>query len=93
MVYEQRPMATNQGESSTQDNEVKKPYLMSTPGNLEGSESGVSPEGEWEASAGESTPASQKDEGINISASGENLSAKYKYPRVSQDQGAGAGQY
>lgn len=90
---EQRPMATNQGESSSKDNEVKKPYLMDKPGNLEGNESGESPENEWGATTGEKTPASQKDEGINISASTENLSAKFKYPNKSQEQGAGSGQY
>lgn len=86
-------MATNQGESSTQDNVVKQPYMMSQPGNLQGAESGQSPEGEWSASSGTQATFMPPANEINVSASTENLSAKFKAPRVSQDQGAGAGQY
>lgn len=90
---ERRPMATNQGESSTQDNEVKSPFMMAKPGNLNGAESGESPESEWGATSGQSVPFAPPSNEINISASMENLSAKFKYPGKSQDQGAGANQY
>lgn len=93
MEYEKRPMATNQGESSTQDNEVKQPYMMAQPGNLSGNESGQSPEGEWGTSSGTQAPAQNPSGVINGSASSENRSAKFKAPNVSQDQGAGANQY
>lgn len=61
-----------------QDNEIKQAVVVGTPENAAGNQSG------------ETTlipPASyvpmQTD--LNGSASGENLSAQYKYPRVSED--------
>ena len=83
-------MATNQGPSSTQDNEIKKPYQMATPENTAGNESGPT---NLIPTSDHTVPYSGNDLGINISASPENLSAKYKYPRMSQDEGAGANQY
>ena len=85
-------MATNQGESSTQDNVVKAPYMMPTPDNIAGNESGVSDTaGRGAVAAAYVAPSGNN--GINGTDSTENLSAKFKYPRVSQDQGAGANQY
>ncbi len=101
-------MATNQGESSTQDNEVKKPFMMPTPDNIAGNESGVSD------TAGLGTTSGQLDTAVEYSVKDVNTpnssrldymktdnddydhtnrSAKFKYPNVSEDQGAGAGQY
>ncbi len=86
-------MGTNQGESSTQDNVVKKPFLMTTPDNTEGNESGVSDTaGRGAVSATYSGPTGNN--GINGTNSEENLSAKFKYPSVSEDvPEAGRNQY
>lgn len=85
-------MGSNQGESSTQDNEVKKPFMMPMPDNIAGAESGVSDTaGRGAAAATYSGPTG--NEGINGTNSEKNLSAKFKYPNVSEDQGSGAGQY
>lgn len=99
----ERVNSTNQGESSTQDNEVKKPFLMATPDNIEGNESGPS------TTAGYGAPTGKVDTGveysikdvnqtndtsvpyINITASTEDLGAKWQ--NREQDQGAGANQY
>lgn len=86
-------MGTNQGESSNESSVIKTPFQMAGVENREGAESGVSPESEWGATAGESAPFAPPPNEINISASEENLSAQYKYPSKSQDEGAGANQY
>jgi len=86
-------MGSNQGESSNEWKGHKTAYQMDDVGNREGAESGVSPESEWGTSAGESAPFMAPQNEINISASTENRSAKFKYPQVSDDQGAGADQY
>ncbi len=82
-------MATNQGESSTQDNVVKQNTQLPTSENAAGNESGVTtliPP----TTAVFAPPANE----INISASTENRSAKFKYPSVSEDvPSAGQGQY
>lgn len=86
-------MATNQGESSTQDNEVKKPVYMPTPDNITGEESGVSTTAGLGAVA-KTYSSPTGNNGINGTASTENLSAKYKYPMVSEDvPEAGKNQY
>lgn len=59
-------MATNQGESSTQDNVVKKPAMMPTPENIEGNESGVS------TTAGLGTTSGQQSTGIQYNVHDEN---------------------
>lgn len=87
---------TNQGQSSTQDNEVKKPFLTEfTVQNTEGTESSESPENEWGASSGKRAPQASPtgNDGINGTNSEENRSAKFKNPQVKQDEGAGAKQY
>ena len=86
-------MGTNQGESSNESSYDKKPFMMASVENKGGDESGESPENEWGAASGESAPFTPPANEINISASEENLAAKYKTPSVNQDQGAGAGQY
>ena len=82
-------MGTNQGESSTQDNVVKKPFQMATPDNIKGNESGAS------VTAGlGATPITVNTHttiDLNPGASSENRSAKWK--TGSQDVGAGEGQY
>jgi len=83
-------MATNQGESSTQDNQVKKPFMMATPENIEGNESGVSTTAGLGAVAATYT-APSGNEGINGTASTEDRSAKWQ--NGTQDVGSGAGQY
>ena len=86
-------MATNQGPSSTQDNVVKQPVLMPSVQNTEGAESGVSTTAGLGAVSATYTGPSGNN-GINATASTENLSAKYKYPRVSEDvPEAGRNQY
>lgn len=71
-----------------QDNEVKRPAFMPVPENLAGKESGATnliPNASY---------SKQDSMGLNQSASAENLSAKYKYPRVSEDvPAAGQNQY
>ena len=96
-------MATNPGESSTQDNVVKKPFLMATPDNISGNESGVSDTAGRGTTSGQSTDSvdykitdynqtnTTKQPYLNITASTEDLSAKWQ--GGSQDQGAGADQY
>lgn len=86
-------MATNQGESSTQDNEVKVPAQMPTPENTAGNESGVS-DTAGRGAVAQNYAAPTGNDGINGTTSGENLSAKYKYPSVSEDvPEAGRDQY
>ena len=86
-------MATNQGESSTQDNVVKQACYIPTTQNLAGNESGVSDTaGRGAVAATYSGPTGNA--GINATASTENRSAKFKYPRVSEDVPSdGQGQY
>jgi len=83
--------------SSESTNEWKGTKAPFIPGrdveNRVGAETGVSPLNEWGASAGESAPFRPPENEINISASTENRSAKFKNPQVKQDEGAGAGQY
>lgn len=81
---------SNQGESSTQDNVVKKPCYMPTAENAQGNESGTSTTAGMGTTAGQSSDSveySIKDFNqvnatrqpyLNISASTENLSAKFK---------------
>ena len=78
-------MATNQGESSTQDNQVKRPTQMGVPENLGGVESGESPQGEWGAASGIHPIDAGSPAQINITASTENQSAKFKNPQAKQD--------
>ncbi len=86
-------MATNQGESSTQDNEVKRPVYMPTPDNISGNESGIS-DTAGRGAVARSYSGPMGNDGINGDASTENRSAKYKYPRVSEDvPDAGRNQY
>lgn len=96
-------MATNQGASSTQDNQVKQPFQMATPDNIKGEESGLS------STAGLGAPTGQVSTGVeysikdvnqtndrsmpylNITASETDNSKKWQ--NREQDQGAGANQY
>lgn len=100
-------MATNQGPSSTQDNVVKGHFMLPDAENLAGDESGPSSTAGYGTTAGQSTdsvqysikpdtsPNSGKPEELNISASEENLSAKYKNGEGAPawNAGAGEGQY
>lgn len=70
-------MATNQGESSTQDNEVKKPVMMPTPDNIEGNESGVSTTAGLGAVPANYVPPSGNT-GINGTYDTADLSAKWQ---------------
>ena len=81
-------MATNQGEISTQGQEVKAPFMMPKPDNLAGNESGVTNLID-NTQPNVNGPAAY----INGDYSKENRSAKFKAPNVSDDQGAGANQY
>lgn len=80
----------NQGQMETQGQEVKKPVMMPIPENTEGKESGVSNTAGAGTVAGyndsmaaytsqdESTLNSTRDTYLNIPASSENRSAKWK---------------
>ncbi len=67
-------------EMVTQDQEVKQPYQMPTADNAAGNESGTTTL--IGAPIAVNLDASF---GLNIDASSENRSAKFKYPNVSQD--------
>ena len=86
-------MGTNQGESSNESSYDKKPFMMASVENKGGDESATSDTAGLGTSAGESAPFTPPANEINITASTENQSAKFKAPNVSQDQGAGANQY
>jgi len=74
-----------------QDNEIKKAVIVGSPENAAGNESGVTT---LIPNAAPSTTGPTGNDGINGTASQENLSAKYKYPRVSEDVPvAGKNQY
>lgn len=68
-----------------QDNEVKAPCYMPTPENTAGNTSGESSTAGMGTSSGEQAIFAPPSDEINGSASGENRSAQYKYPSVSQD--------
>lgn len=68
-----------------QDNVLKRPTQMGVPENASGEQSGVSPEGEWGATATQNGRVSNVPDYINISASTENRSAKFKNPQNKQD--------
>lgn len=84
-------MATNQGESSTQDNKVKKPVMMPTPENIEGNESGVSTTAGLGAVA-KGYIAPSGNEGINGTYSDADLSSKWQN-REQEIPEAGRNQY
>lgn len=71
-------VGSNQGESSNEWKGHKTPFQMADTQNREGAETGVSPESEWQAAAGESAPFAPPANEINITASTENRSAKWK---------------
>lgn len=97
-------MATNQGPSSTQDNVVKSPVIMPKPDNLAGNESGNSTTAGCGTTAGQSTDSVEykisdvnqrngtQQPYLNISASGEDLSAKWQN-REQDIPDAGRNQY
>lgn len=80
-------MGTNQGESSNEWKGVKSATQMAGAENREGNESGVSDTAGRGTSAGESAPFTPPQNEINISASTENRSAKFKNPQVKDDPG------
>ncbi len=86
---------SNQGESSNEWKGDKTPFQMARVENEDGNESGVSDTAGLGSTAGETMASKgpQGNDGINGTASTENRAAKYKYPQVSDDQGAGANQY
>ncbi len=92
---DEKIVGSNQGESSNEWKGDKTPFQMDSVANEDGSESGISETAGLGTSAGEAMAPSgpSGNDGINNTASSENESAKYKYPNVSQDQGAGANQY
>lgn len=88
----ERVNSSNQGESSTQDNVLKKPVLMPVVANAAGAQSGVSET----AGRGASPIAVDMHTtiGINPGASSENRSAKFKNPNVKASAGEfGSNQY
>jgi hypothetical protein len=90
---DQKIVGRNTGESANEWKGHKTPYQLADIGNRAGAESGVSPESEWSATAGEHAPLQNPSGEINISADTSNRAAQFKYPSRSQDQGAGANQY
>jgi hypothetical protein len=85
-------MGSNQPPSSNEWKGYKTPFMLPSCENHDGAESGVSDTaGRGAVSATYTGPSGNN--GINGTNSEENLSARFKYPNVSEDQGAGANQY
>ncbi len=85
-----QPRNSPSSQSMTQDNVVKAPFMMPTPDNLAGNESGET------TLIGAPIPVNlDASYGLNIEASSENRSAKFKNGEGGPafDPGAGAGQY
>ena len=81
-------MATNQGASSNETAWDKTNTQLPGIENKEGNESGASMTAGYGATPTQSgTPFMAPDNELNITASEENRSAQFKYPRKSQDVG------
>jgi len=86
-------MQSNQPPSSNETTGQKSAVYIPTTENLAGNESGVS-DTAGRGAVAKSYAGSTGNDGINATYSNENLSAKYKYPRVSEDiPAAGRNQY
>ncbi len=72
------PRNNPESQSMTQDNVVKAPFMMPTPDNTAGNESGVSDTAGYWTTSGTSAPFAPPMNEINIDYSQENRSAKFK---------------
>ncbi len=86
-------MQSNQPPSSNETPGQKSAVYIPTTENLAGNQSGVS-DTAGRGAVAQTYAGPTGNDGINGTASTENLSAKYKYPRVSEDiPAAGRNQY